>query len=182
MNRLLDRLEFLQSLNLNRNILQEIPPHHIIRLRRFGERYFAHGLKDISRPRRLAILAVCSIEWQSTISDAIIESHDRIVGRTWREAQRVCGKKLETHKQDIDKTLKGLSGIGSDLLHARKKQQSLEEAISWHSFENLLNAAKNLTSTTCSDPIHFVAHGYHRFRRYAKGCLSFWKSKRLPSQ
>ncbi|MES0864956.1 hypothetical protein ABLN87_21640, partial [Ruegeria sp. SCPT10] len=36
-------------------------------LRRQGERYFADGLRDITSDRRLAILAVCAIEWAAAI-------------------------------------------------------------------------------------------------------------------
>lgn len=90
MNRLLGRLEFLQTMAVDRTVLSGVPPHRIARLRRQGERYFAGDLRDISGDRRLAILAVCALEWRSAIADAVVESHDRIVGKTWREAKRVC--------------------------------------------------------------------------------------------
>ena len=48
MNRLLDRLEFLQGIGLDEAALAEVPPHRIARLRRQGERYFAGDLRDIS--------------------------------------------------------------------------------------------------------------------------------------
>ena len=65
MNRLLDRLEFLQGLGLAETVLADVPLHRIARLRRQGERYFAGDLRDISGDRRLAILAVCALEWRS---------------------------------------------------------------------------------------------------------------------
>ena len=68
MNRLLDRLEFLQGLKLDTAILGEVPPHRATRLRRQGERYFAGDLRDISGDRRLAILAVCALGWRSAIA------------------------------------------------------------------------------------------------------------------
>ena len=45
-NRLLDRLSFLQNLGLSPGILANIPPHRVARLKRQGERYFADGLSD----------------------------------------------------------------------------------------------------------------------------------------
>ncbi|HGU9105799.1 TPA: DUF4158 domain-containing protein, partial [Klebsiella pneumoniae] len=57
-NRLLDRLEFLRTLNINHSALASIPAHRIARLRRQGERYFTDGLRDITSDRRWAILAV----------------------------------------------------------------------------------------------------------------------------
>lgn len=73
-SRLLDRLEFLQELDLSPDILADVPPHRITRLRRQGERYFADGLRDITSDRRLAILAVCAIEWKAAVADAVIET------------------------------------------------------------------------------------------------------------
>lgn len=49
-NRLLDRLEFLRTLNINHSALASIPAHRIARLRRQGERYFTDGLRDITGP------------------------------------------------------------------------------------------------------------------------------------
>lgn len=81
-NRLLDRLEFLQVISLAPTILDDIPADRVTRLRRQGERYFAKGLRDITSDRRLAILAVCVVEWSAAVADAVVETHDRIVGRT----------------------------------------------------------------------------------------------------
>ena len=71
-----------------------IPPHRITRLRRQGERYFADGLRELPDNRRLAILAVCAVEWEMFLVDAVVETHDRVVGRTYREAARTCEAQL----------------------------------------------------------------------------------------
>ena len=75
-NRLLDRLEFLQKMGLSFDILDDLPPHRVTQFRRQGERYFADGLRDITSNRRLAILAVCTVEWHAGIADAVVETHD----------------------------------------------------------------------------------------------------------
>ena len=41
----------------------EIPPHRAVALDR-EERYFADGLRELPDNRRLAILAVCAVEWE----------------------------------------------------------------------------------------------------------------------
>ena len=89
-NRLLDRLEFLQGIDLGPDILADIPPHRVTRLRRQGERYFTSGLRDISSDRRFAILAVCALEWRTALADTVVETHDRVVGTIWREATRLA--------------------------------------------------------------------------------------------
>ena len=89
-NRLLDRLDHLQRLDFPESLFDDIPAHRITRLRRQGERYFADGLRELPENRRLAILAVCAVEWEMFLADAVVETHDRIVGRTYRTAVRTC--------------------------------------------------------------------------------------------
>lgn len=175
MNRLLGRLEFLQTMAVDRTVLSGVPPHRIARLRRQGERYFAGDLRDISGDRRLAILAVCALEWRSAIADAVVESHDRIVGKTWREAKRVCDARADDAKAALKDTLQGFSNFGSALLEAHEDQASLIEAIQnaggWSSLRGLVSTAAQLTDTLAADPLAHVVHGYHRFRRYAPRML-----------
>ncbi|MDO8986386.1 Tn3 family transposase [Cypionkella sp.] len=171
MNRLLDRLEFLRGLALDQSILADVPPHRVTRLRRQGERYFAGDLRDISGDRRLAILAVCALEWRSAIADAVVETHDRIVGKTWREAKSRCDARADDAKAALKDTLQAFSNLGSALLEAHEDQVSLDEAIQnaggWSSLKGLVATAAQLTDTLAADPLAHVVHGYHRFRRYA---------------
>ena len=175
MNRLLGRLEFLQTMAVDRTVLSGVPPHRIARLRRQGERYFAGDLRDISGDRRLAILAVCALEWRSAIADAVVETHDRIVGKTWREAKRVCDARADDAKAALKDTLQGFSNFGSALLEAHEDQASLSDAVQnaggWSSLRGLVSTAAQLTDTLAADPLAHVVHGYHRFRRYAPRML-----------
>lgn len=120
MNRLLDRLEFLQALELDRGILANVPPHRVARLRRQGERYFAGDLRDISGGRRLAILAVCALEWRGAIADAVVETHDRIVGKTWREAKSRCDARMDDAKAALKDTLESFKTLGAALPEAHE--------------------------------------------------------------
>lgn len=174
-NRLLDRLDFLQNLDLSPNILAGIPPHRVARLKRQGERYFADGLRDLSDNRRLAILAVCAVEWQAGLADGIVETHDRIVGKTWREAKRLCDARVDDAKTAVRQTLKSFAELGSALLEAQGDIAELEPAISdnlgWEGLQKLVATAARLTDTMSADPLTHVAQGYNRFRRYAPRML-----------
>ncbi|MDE2466674.1 MAG: Tn3 family transposase [Alphaproteobacteria bacterium] len=175
MNRLLDRLEYLQALDLGRGILADVPLHRVARLRRQGERYFAGDLRDISGDRRLAILAVCALEWRSAIADAVVETHDRIIGKTWREAKSRCDARMDDAKSALKDTLQSFKTLGAALLEAHEDRASLEEAVGnaggWISLKGLVATAAQLTDTFAADPLAHVGHGYHRFRRYAPRML-----------
>ena len=174
-SRLLDRLEFLQDLNLSPDILCDVPPHRITRLRRQGERYFTDGLRDIGSDRRLAILAVCAIEWNAAIADAVIKTHDRIVGKTWRDANKLCDARINDARSALQDTLRSFKSLGAALLEAKGDGASLdtatETACGWSRLESMVATAAELTDTMAADPLAHVMQGYHRFRRYAPRML-----------
>jgi TnpA family transposase len=174
-NRLLDRLEFLQGFDLPLGLFDGVPEHRVTRLRRQGERYFADGLRDLPDDRRHAILAVCVAEWRAFVADATVETHDRIVGKTWREGQRLCAARVDDAKSAVQKTLRSFRDLGSGLLEAKNDGASLDNAVSscpgWTDLLDLVAVASRLADTLSSDPIAHVVQGHNRFRRYVPRML-----------
>ncbi|MEN5315381.1 Tn3 family transposase [Pseudomonas koreensis] len=180
-NRLLDRLEFLRGLEIDPQLLAGVAPHRITRLRRQGERYFTDGLRDISSDRRWAILAVCAVEWEAAIADSVIETHDRIVGKTWREAKRLNDERVADSKTAVTDTLRAFTSLGASLLEARNDGVPLEMAVAklseWGRLEQLVATGTQLSNTLSGEPLAYVGKGYHRFRRYAPRMLRCLKLK-----
>ena len=174
-NGLLDRLEFLQGFELPSGLLDTVPAHRIARLRRQGERYFAEGLRDISSDRRLAILGVCVVEWRGAIADAVVETHDRIVGQTFRSAKQRCDARLQDSRTVLQDTLHSFRLLAAALLEAKGDGQPLEEAVAaaggWQKLEGVVAAAEQLTDTMSADALGHVVEGWPRFRRYAPRML-----------
>ena len=182
--RLLERVEFLQNIDLSPVVLTDIPPHRVTRLRRQGERYFADGLRDISGDRRLAVLAVCVVEWKAAIADAVVETHDRIVGKTWRAAKQLSDARIDDAKTALPRILRTFTGLGTALLEAQNDGASLEHAVSsgpsWSGLRDLVEAATRLTDAMSVDPLAHVVRGYHRFRRYAPRMLRALEIEAAP--
>ena len=179
-NQLLDRLERLQNLGFVADILDGLPRHKIKRLRRHGERYFASDLRELAEDKRYAIMAVCVIRWRAAISDTIVETHDRIVGRTWREARGMAESRIDDAKASIKDTLLSFQNIGASLLAAHNDNQSLEQAVEWADLEDLVATAGKLTGTLTADPIGHVTCGLGRFQRYAARMLRVLEIEAAP--
>jgi TnpA family transposase len=175
MNRLLDRVDFLKEIGLKPEILEDIPPHRIKTLRRQGERYFTAGLKDISSDRRLAILASCVVEWDASIADTVVETHDRITAKTWRNAKKLSALLFEQAQADISSTLGGLRSLGETLLMAKGDDAALIGAVdascSWQGLETLVAMANQLTKPAAAEPMDHIEKAYHSFKRYGKRML-----------
>lgn len=169
-----------KSLNCQPISWPTIPLHKIKRLRRHGERYFADALRDLSDDRRYAIMSVCALEWQAAISDALVETHDRIVGRTWREAKRLADARIDDAQASIRDTLLSFKDMGTSLLAAHGDNQPLEPVIQWPELESLVAVAGKLTSTMAADPIAHVTGGWGRFRRYVPRMLRVLQIEAAP--
>jgi len=184
-NRLLDRLEYLQNLVLPESIFAQVPSHRVTRLRRQGERYYADGMRDLSEDRRLAILAVCAVEWRAVIADAVAETHDRIIGRLYRSAERLCETHIAAEKAAIKNTLKSFAEMGRGLIDAQEDGAPLDDVIStrpgWDGLRTLVAAASTLTTTMSAEPLSHIVMGYHRFRRYTPRMLDLLVLNGAPS-
>ena len=144
-------------------------------MRRQGERYFADGLRELPDNRRLAILAVCAVEWELFLVDAVVETHDRLVGRTYREAARACEAQLGDETAAVREALRAFADLGTALIGARDTGEALDTVIAdgpgWEGLGDLVTKAAALASTAVSDPLNHVLGGYSRFRRYTPRML-----------
>lgn len=171
-NKLIDRLEYLQELGIPNSVLEGIPEHRIVWLRQQGEAYYADGLREINEDRRLAILAVCAVEWKATITDTILETHDRVVGRSYNECTRMRDTKLLDQKKLVKDTLKSFIQFSNKLLDAHDNDISVSEVIDdAESLETLIATATILTQSMVSEPLDFVLSSYNRLRRYTQRML-----------
>jgi TnpA family transposase len=171
-NRLLDKLEYLKELNIPESVLEGIPSHRVIWLRQQGEAYYADGLRDINETRRLAILAVCVIEWKAMITDAILETHDRIVGKLYNTCKRMRDDQLVNQKKVAHETLTFFAKLSKKLLKAHENNALVADVIeSPETLEKLMTAAMALTKKLENDPLEYVLLGYGKFRRYTHRML-----------
>lgn len=146
--------------------------HRVVWLRQQGESYYADGLREINESRRLAILAICAIEWQAMITDAALVTHDRIVGKTYNECKRHLDDQLAEQKSVAHKTLKSFVTLGKQLLKGHAKNLAVPEVITdAHELYSLILTATELSQRLGNDPLEYVLRGHGRFRCYTQRLL-----------
>ena len=171
-NRLLEKLEYLQKLDIPESLLDDIPAHRVIWLQQQGEAYYADGLRDIKEKRQMAILATCAIQWKSKIMDAVLETHDRIVGKVYSDCKRIRDDQLVDQKKLVNETFISFVSLGQKLLKAHAKNMTVIDVIQdTDALETLIMTATALTKKMESDPLEFVLLGYGKFRRYTQRML-----------
>lgn len=171
-NRLLDKLEYLQELDIPESLLEGLPTHRIIWLRQQGEAYYADSFRYINEKRRLAILAICAIEWRARICDAVLETHDRIVGKLFSSCKRMRDEQLTNQQKLAAETLSSFASLSQKLLKAHNENAAVIDVIQDpEGLKSLMLNAQALTKRLGSDPLAFVLEGYPKFRRYTQRML-----------
>ncbi len=177
-NRLLDRLGWIEGLAIPESVIAGVPLHRVARLRRQGERYYADGLREVPEARRLAILAVCAVEWRAAIADAVVETHERITGRLYRDAERLCAALAADHRGSVATTLHIFARVSGAMVQANAVGEDasavVADTIGWAGLRRLAATAAALTGAIEADPLDHLASGHagHTLlRRYAPRML-----------
>src|SRR3546814_4244324 len=109
-------------------------------------------MRYLPEDRLLAILAVCTLEWRSSLADVIVETHDRIVGRLYRASERHCNTRIADEKAAVRDTLKSFAEIGGALLGAQDDGTALDGIIAtgpgWERFRTLVATARSEETTS----------------------------------
>ncbi len=182
--RLLDRYDYLEGLKIDRSILEGVPVHRVIRLKRQGERYFAKDIRLLASTRRLATLAVCAIEWKSELADALADTHQRVVGASWRQAKKLAEGNVTSTRPTIESALASFAALGTEMLMANEDNRSIkdvvERVLGWEKLGSLVATATHLTDPLASDPYAFASKGVFKFRRYAPRMARTLKFESAP--
>src|SRR3546814_20223114 len=107
-------------------------------------------MRDLPEDRRLAIRAVCTLEWRTSLADVIVETHDRIVVRLYRASELLCNTRIADDKAAVRETLKSFAEIGGALLGAQDDVKDMDGLIApghvWEWFSNLASTASPRTN------------------------------------
>src|SRR3546814_19941808 len=113
-------------------------------------------MRDLPECRRLAILAICTLEWRSSLADVIVETHDRIVGRLYRVSERLCNTRIADEKAAGQDTLKYFAEIGGAFLGTPDDGTALDGTTAtgpgWERFRTLFAPASPPTNEIAAAP------------------------------
>ena len=122
----------------------------------------------------MAILAVCAVEWRASLADAIVETHERITGRLYRDAERLCVASAADHRGSVAETLHIFARVSGAMVHAHAAggdaSAVIADTIGWAGLRRLAATAAALTGAIEADPLDHLASGHagHALlRRYA---------------
>ena len=121
--------------------------------------------------RRYAALVAIAIEGAATVTDEVIDLHDRIVGKLSNTAKHKHQEQFQADGRAINDKLRLYGRVGRALLEAKQNGSdpfaAIETIVSWDELAESIAEAQKLAQPEDFDFLYRIGEGYATLRRYA---------------
>lgn len=136
----------------------------------------AADLSKFEPARRCATLFAMATESMATVTDEIIDLHDRIIGRLIRTAQNKQNQHTLASRSNVAAKMRIHSRLGDALFTAKENGEdpfaAIETAIGWESLAESVAQAKEMTRPAFDDHLALVSAHFTTLRRYTPAFLA----------
>lgn len=172
----IDRLTTWRALDLPWAAGRLVHRNRLLKLAREGVSMTAADLSKFEPARRYATLFAMAVESMATVTDEIIDLHDRIIGRLIRTAQNKQNQQTLASRSTVAAMIRLHSRLGDALLEAKETGEdpfaAIEAAIGWESLATSTAQAKDLTRPALEDHLALVSAQFGTLRRYTPAFLA----------
>ncbi len=160
----IDRLNSIESLALPDGIALSVHQNRLLKLAREGRKMSSRDLAKFTDVRRYASLVCVISEARATLTDEVIELHERILGSLFSRAKRTQAERLQQTGKLIQSKLKQYVTVGQALLNARESGEdpwaAIEDVLPWQEFINSVEETRFLSRKDNFDPLHLLTEKY----------------------
>lgn len=175
MLRHLSRLTRLRELALPSDATQRVHQGRLAELAREGAQMSVQHLRDLESARRYATLVALAADTEATLTDQILEQHDRFLGRVFADARRKHERRFAAAGKDINHKVRLYSLIGHALIDARTEgadpYAAIEAVIPWDRYTQSVADADELARPAAFDSLPLIGESHRQVRRYAPRLL-----------
>jgi hypothetical protein len=155
----LERLRIFHDLGLAATLEQAVHHNRLLKLAREGGQMTAQHLRDLEPVRRHATLVAVALDTRATLTDEIVDLHDRILGMLFSRAKRTAAEQFQDAGQAINAKVRLFykigQKIGQALLQARQTGEdpfaAIEAIVPWDEFTASVTEAQKLAKPESFD-------------------------------
>ena len=181
----IERLKAWQALGLPTGIERLVHQNRLLKIAREGAQMTPADLARFEPQRRYATLVALAVEGMATVTDEIIDLHDRIIGKLFNAAKTKHQQQFQASGKAINDKVRLYGRIGQALVQARQGGgdpfAAIESVMSWDAFTASVTEAQKLAQPESFDFLPRIAEGYAMLRRYVPQFLDVLKLRAAPS-
>jgi len=164
----IERLQHIRNLELCSDLTQLIHQNRLLQLAREGAATTSQHLARFDDPRRHGTLVAVLLEASSTLTDEILDLHDRFVGSIFNKARRRRDEVFQSSGKAINEKVRLYARIGQALLAAKENGAdpfaAIERIVSWVDFARTVSGAEQLAQPEDFDFLGLISNGFPRQR------------------
>lgn len=172
----IERLKVWQALDLPPEIYQQVHQNRLLKIARESGQMTPADLARFESQRRYAALVAVAIESTATVTDEIVDLHDRIIGKFFNTAKHKHQQKFQASGLAINDKVRLYGRIGRALIEAKQNGAdpfaAIEAVMPWESFTASVSEAQKLAQPDGFDFLHHMSENYATLRRYAPALLN----------
>ena len=181
----IERLKAWQALDLPSGIERLVHQNRLLKIAREGGQMTPADLAKCEPQRRYATLEALAIEGMATVTDEIIDLHDRILGKLFNAAKNKHQQQFQASGKAINAKVRLFGRIGQALIEAKQAGRdpfaAIEAVMSWDAFAESVTEAQRLAQPEDFDFLHRIGESYATLRRYAPEFLDVLKLRAAPA-
>ena len=181
----IERLRTLQALNLPNGIERQIHQNRLLKIAREGGQMTPADLAKFEPQRRYATLVAVAVEGTATVTDEIIDLHDRITGKMFNAAKHKHQEQFQGSGKAINDKVRLYGRVGQALIEAKRLGAdpfaAIESVLPWEAFASSVSEAQKLAQPEDFDFLHRIGESYATLRRYAPEFLEVLKLRAAPA-
>lgn len=150
----IERLKAWQALDLPAGIERQVHQNRLLKIAREGGQMTPADLAKFEMQRRYATLVSLAIEGMATVTDEIIDLHDRIIGKLFNAAKNKHQQQFQASGKAINDKVRMYGRIGQALLEAKQSGgdpfAAIEAVMPWDTFAASVTEAQSSRSRRAS--------------------------------
>ena len=171
----IERLLEIRSIGISVETGRKVHQNRLLHLAREGAQTAVFQLQEYEIERRHATLVAILVEATATLTDEILDLHDRMIGSFFTKAKNKHEKTFAAAGKAINEKLRLYAKVGSALIDAKEKGSDPFSAIAtvvpWEVFTTSVREAEQLAREEDFDSIGLIVEHYGQLRRYAPAFL-----------
>ncbi len=181
----IERIKVLRSIDLPAGVERQIHQNRLLKIAREGGQMTPADLARFEPRRRYATLVALVIESTATVTDEIIDLHDRIIGKLINAAKHKHEEQFQASGKAINDKVRLYGRIGKALVEAKENGSdpfaAIESVVSWETFTTSVVEAQSLARPKDFDFLSGISDGYVTVHRYAPEFLNALRLRAAPA-
>ncbi|MGC5888004.1 Tn3 family transposase, partial [Ralstonia pseudosolanacearum] len=182
----IERLQAIREIGLPPDIGHSIHQNRLLQLAREGGQTAVYQIEEYETDRRHATLISILLDTSASLTDEILNLHDRLIGSFFTKARHKYEKRFAADGKAVNEKVRLYAKVGTALIEAKNEKsdpfKAIEAVVPWAEFTASVKEAQELARDAEFDAMALLVDHYTQLRRYAPKLLDTFEFRGAPAR